>query len=82
MIYSGASDIWTPDIWTLQFTDDFILEQIFLCAILSHLSGIPRCGSGRSDFTTKHCYDDTPFNTIERLHLSIEFNPFLYARSS
>lgn len=23
-LYSGASDIWTPDIWAIQVTDDFI----------------------------------------------------------
>lgn len=52
--YSGASDIRTPDNRTLQFTDDFIWEQIFSYVIFSHLSGIPRSGSGRSVFTTKH----------------------------
>lgn len=28
-MYNWTSDIRTPDIWTLHFTDDFIWEHIF-----------------------------------------------------
>lgn len=39
-MYSGDLNNRTPDNKTLQFTDHFIWEQIFLSVILSHLSGI------------------------------------------
>lgn len=60
----------------LQFTDDFILEQIFFKFILSHLSGILRSESGQSfltqnttNFTSFNWtvkFDDRPFYTIKR----------------
>lgn len=63
-IYNGDSYILAPDIWMLQFTEDFSWDFSYMYIVLSRLTGILRFRFGQPVLCIKPCL------TIILLHLT------------